>query len=113
MKGSTRTLLNRILNFALLLSGAFMLGSAWVIDQRLGHGHGQHGIYLLGLTHHNWTELHTIVGYAMGVLVLAHLALHTAWLQRIAAQRRPWLLIAGFGSVMVMLLAMLFLPTSY
>ncbi|WP_221031409.1 DUF4405 domain-containing protein [Actomonas aquatica] len=104
MTAPTRTLLNRTLNLALLLAGAFMMGSGWIMAERLPQGRAYHDLTILGLSRHGWGGIHTWVGYAMGAMVLAHLALHTAWLKRIAAMRRPWLLGLGLGSAAAIIL---------
>lgn len=110
MDAPTRTFLNRFLNLALLLSGAFMLGTGWIMDQRLPRGRPGHGLTLLGLDRHGWGDLHLWVGYTMGALVIAHLALHTAWLKRIASFRRPWLLALGFGTATAIVAFFVFFP---
>ena len=110
MKASTRTLLNRILNLLLLLTGAGLLGTGWIMDQRLPRGRDGHGLTLLGLDRHGWGDLHAIVGYVAAALVVAHLALHTAWLHRIAACRRPWLLALGLGTAAALIALCAVLP---
>ena len=97
MKQKFRTHLSRGLNLLLLLCSSFILGTAWLMDQRLPRGRGGHGLTFLGLDRHDWGDWHTWVGYGVGVLIVAHLALHRAWLQKVAAQQHPWRLVAGLG----------------
>ena len=112
MKASTRTLLNRSLNLTLLLAGAFLFGTGWIMDDRLPRGRAGHDLTLLGLDRHGWGELHAVTGYVLVALVLAHLALHTTWLHRIAAARRPWLLVLGFGTAAAIAVLLMVLPVA-
>ncbi len=112
MKASSRTLLNRSLNLTLLLAGAFLFGTGWIMDHRLPRGRAGHDLTLLGLGRHDWGELHAITGYVLVALVFAHLALHTAWLHRIAAARRPWLLAVGLGSAVIIAVLLMVLPVA-
>lgn len=97
MKGITKTQCNRVLNLGLLLNGAFLLGTGWVMDQRLPRGRTGHDLELLGWDRHEWGDLHAWSGYFIAALIIAHLLLHTTWLWRVAAKTQPWKLAAGFG----------------
>ena len=106
MKASTKTQLNRVLNLLLLLNGAFLLGTGWVMDQRLPRGQAGHGMELLGLDRHGWGDWHACL------LVVAHLLLHTAWLWRVAAQTKPWKLGLGVGAAAIVVALFLVTPVT-
>lgn len=82
------------LNFTLnsLLFAAFFLVSlsglvAWLVLPGGGYRGGRNPFYkatLLGLTHHDWTDLHLWAGLAMIVILVIHLALHWRWVLCIA-----------------------------
>ncbi|MCF3652375.1 DUF4405 domain-containing protein [Synoicihabitans lomoniglobus] len=110
MKASTRTLLNRVLNLLLLLNGAFILGTGWLMDQRLPRGRDGHGLTVLGLGRHDWGELHAWAGYGIGVLVVGHLLLHLKWLHLIAAQRNRWKLAVGLGTAVLLMALFVLIP---
>lgn len=110
VKASTRNQLNRVLNLMLLFAGAVLLGTGWLMDHRLPRGRGGHGLSLLGLGRHDWGEIHAWIGYGVCGLVVVHLALHSAWLQRIAARHRHWPLWLGFGTATALLVLFFFLP---
>ena len=112
MKSVTKTLLNRGLNLILLLNGAFLLGSGWVIDQRLPRGRDGHDLELLGLDRHAWGDLHAWGGYLIGALVVAHLVLHTTWLWRVAAKTQPWKLAVGLGATALIVSVFVLYPLS-
>ena len=112
MKGITKTKINRVLNLLLLLNGAFLLGTGWVMDQRLPRGRDGHGMELLGLDRHGWGDLHAWAGYIIGVLIIGHLLTHTTWLWRIAAKTQPWKLAAGFGAAAAVMAFFAFTPIS-
>lgn len=112
MKGITKTQCNRILNLVLLLNGALLLGTGWVMDQRLPRGRAGHGMELLGLDRHGWGDLHAWSGYFIGVLIVAHLLLHASWLWRVAAKTQPWKLAVGFGSTALIIAFFTLYPVS-
>jgi hypothetical protein len=112
MKGVTKTKLNRVLNFVLLISGAFLLGSGWALDERLPRGRSGHGMSLLGLDRHEWGDLHAWSGYAMAVLLVVHLLLHTSWLWRVAAKTKPWKLATGLGTAAALVALFLLIPVA-
>lgn len=78
------------LNFSLdsLLFVTFFLTGlsglvAWLIVPGGGYQGGRnpyYGVTLLGLTHHNWSDLHLWASLAMMVIVVVHLALHWRWI---------------------------------
>ncbi len=101
---------NRVLNLVLYLLLCFMVGTGWVMWQRLprGSGHGggrgrgaiegeasRAGDALLGLTRHEWGDWHLYAGLAMLALSVLHLLLNWAWLVKIAASKQAWRLWAG------------------
>lgn len=112
MKGVTKTKLNRVLNFILLLNGVFLLGSGWVLDERLPRGRSGRGMSLLGLDRHEWGDLHAWSGYVVAALVAVHLMLHASWLWRVAAKTKPWKLATGLGTAAVLLAVFLLTPVA-
>lgn len=106
LPGPWRTPVNRALNLALYLVLCFMIGTGWVMWQRLPRGSGGGGgggggrraveaPSLLGLTRHEWGDWHLYAGITMLVLSVLHLLLNWTWLVKIAASRHAWRLWAG------------------
>ncbi len=73
---------------------------------------GGHGIEALGMTRHEWGDIHTWLGYAFIVLVLAHLVVHWRWLWRAASKKRLWPLIGGLGAGLALALMIAVQPVS-
>lgn len=94
----TKNHVSRCLNGLLFLGGCFLLGSGWLLGERMPHGRGagQRGEFL-GAGRHDWSEWHEWAGYAMAVAVAVHLVMHARWLHKIAAQNRRWRWVAGVG----------------
>ena len=110
--------LNRVLNLALYLILCFMIGTGWIMWQRLprgsghGPGRGQQGREtpaILGLTRHEWGDWHLYAGIAFLALSVLHLILNWTWLVKIAASRHAWRLWTGLaaGAAIIAILALL------
>lgn len=110
MNPPAKNTIARCLNLALFLGGCLLAGTGWALDQRLLRGRDHRGDLLFGLDRHEWGDVHAWAGYAIVALALAHLALHGAWLHKIAATRRPWRLVAGFGLGALIVLAFMLAP---
>ncbi|MBC2600617.1 DUF4405 domain-containing protein [Puniceicoccus vermicola] len=114
MKASTETTFRRILNLVLYWAACVMVGTGLLLKFRFPHGHGQGRgrVSILGLSHHDWTEVHLWTGYIFIILILLHLWLARKWLLGIAAKRKTWPVAAGmvFGGVII--LGLLVLPRS-
>ncbi len=93
----SKNTVSRVLNGLMFLGGCFLVGSGWLMDERLPRGRGEGGVRptLLGMNRHDWGTWHAWAGYALAALVVIHLALHGRWLVKIAAQQKPWRLVAG------------------
>ncbi len=95
--------IRRVLNLLLYLSLCFMLGTGLMLWLRLPHGQGRAGggrhgepmPSLLGLTRHEWGDLHLYVALGFCAIMLVHLLLNWAWLTRIAGFRKGWPLWVG------------------
>jgi cytochrome b561 len=105
LPGPWRNPVNRVLNLALYLILCFMIGTGWVMWQRLprgsGHGGGRRGgeaADLLGLTRHDWGDWHLYAGITMLALSALHLLLNWTWLVKIAASKHAWRLWGGLGA---------------
>ncbi len=106
-----KTWLRRILNLLLYLNLCLMLGSGLLLEYRLVSGReGGHGWSALGLTRHDWGELHFWLGVAFCVLIVAHLVLAWRWLKTVAAHKRRWPIIGGLAAGLALVAAFLFLP---
>jgi len=111
MKPGRKNLLMRVSNLLLYLSFCGMVGTGLMLEYRLVPGsEGGHGLSVLGLTRHEWGEVHFWLGLIMAVTVVAHLALNWKWLAKIAAGRRRGLLWAGLGTGAAIIAVFLLLP---
>jgi hypothetical protein len=103
-----RKSLPRVLNALLWLVFCSMAGTGLLLAFRLPPGsRGGHGLSALGLSRHEWGDLHTWLSYAFLVLTITHLALHWRW---VAAKKRRWPLLLGFGVGLALLLALTLQP---
>lgn len=104
-----RKFLPRLLNFSLWLSFCAMAGTGLLLAFRMPPGsRGGRGLEALGLGRHDWGDLHTWISYVFMATTVLHLALHWRWLWQVAARRRPWPIVAGFGLgvLLVLLIAL-------
>lgn len=93
MKLSRNTAL-RINNILLYLGFSFLAGSGLLLVFRLPCGKTAN---LLGLSRHEWGDLHFYIALGVLALMLVHLVLNRAWLTKIAAKGGGWKLGAGLG----------------
>ncbi|MBN8710167.1 MAG: hypothetical protein BGO12_08125 [Verrucomicrobia bacterium 61-8] len=101
----------RILNLLLWLSFCTMAGTGLLLAFRMPLGsRGGRGLEALGLGRHEWRDFHTWMSYAFMATIVLHLALHWRWLWQIAARKRAWPIIAGFGLGLLLLLFLTFQP---
>lgn len=108
---SFRKILPRILNLFLWLCFCTMAGTGFLLAFRMPPGsRGGRGLEAFGLGRHDWGNIHTWIGYAFLLTIVLHLALHWRWLWQIAARRRAWPMIAGFGLGIILLLFLIFQP---
>ncbi len=108
---SRRTILPRALNLLLWLSFCAMAGTGLLLAFRLPPGsRGGRGLEALGLGRHEWGDVHTWVSYIFMATIVVHLALHWRWLWQIAARKRAWPMLAGFGLGIAQLLFLALQP---
>lgn len=115
---SRKNTVNRAINLALYLLMCWLLGTGVLIWLRLppgsgGGGPGRHGgreaPEILGLTRHEWGDLHLYAALAFVALGGLHLWLNRVWLKKIAASNRALPLWGGLalGAAIVMVLVLL------
>lgn len=106
-----KKLLPRVANLLLWLSFCALGGTGLLLAWRMPPGsRGGHGLQAMGMGRHEWGDVHTWVGYAFGLLILLHLALHWRWLWQVAARRRRWPLVAGLAAGGVLFLYLVCQP---
>lgn len=105
--GPGRSFLPRILNALLWLVFCAMAGTGLLLAYRLPPGsRGGAGLTALGLSRHEWGDIHMWLSFAFIGLILVHLALHWRWLWQVAAKKRRWPLLVGLGLGAALLLAL-------
>jgi len=98
-------------NLLLWLLLCSMSGTGLLIAYRLPPGsRGGHGLSALGLTRHEWGDLHQWISLAFLSLIVVHLFLHWRWFWQIAGRKRAWPLLAGMLAGIVLLFAIFLLP---
>jgi hypothetical protein len=112
-KPSIRTLAPRVLNALLWLVFCAMAGTGLLLAFRLPPGsRGGRGLTALGMSRHEWGDIHTWLSYGFLALVLIHMALHWRWFWQIAARRRSWPLLAGVGAGLAIMAALTLQPVA-
>jgi len=106
----SRALLLRAGNFLLYLAFCAAAGTGLVMEYRLPRGRRGHGLEVLGLDRHEWGDIHLILSLTTLGLIVVHLALHWAWLRKVASQARWWPLLLGLGLGLLLILGPLLLP---
>jgi len=110
-KFSVRTFTPRLLNALLWLVFCSMAGTGLLLAFRLPPGsQGGRGLSAWGLSRHEWGDLHTWLSYGFLALILTHLALHWRWFWQVAARKKRWPLLLGFGAGLALLLALTLQP---
>jgi len=105
VKSSGRSAFPRILNALLWIVFCSMSGTGLLLAFRLPPGsRGGQGLSAMGLSRHEWGDIHTWLSYAFLALILTHLALHWRWFWQVAARRRAWPLLLGIGAGILLLL---------
>lgn len=101
----------RILNLCLWLNVCLLGGTGALLYWRLPPGsRGGQGLSLLGMTRHEWGDVHAIAGFVFAALVLAHLALAWQWLKVAAAKKKLWPVYAGLASGALIVIGFLAVP---
>jgi len=110
-KSGRRSVLPKILNGLLWLVFCAMAGTGLLLAFRLPPGsRGGQGLSALGMTRHDWGDVHTWLSYAFLALILIHLLLHWRWFWQVAARKKRWPLVIGFGAGLALLLALSLQP---
>ena len=108
-----RLFLPRLVNYLLFLGSSFLLGTGLALVLRLPPGsRGGHGLRMLGLTRHQWGDLHFYVGLAMAALILYHLILHWAWVKNAIKSAKARLGFLGLGVGLLIVVLPLLLPVT-
>jgi len=88
-----------------------MAGTGLLLAFRLPPGsRGGQGLSALGMTRHDWGDVHTWLSYGFIVLLLLHLAVHWRWLWQFASRKRAWPLLAGVGVGLLLIIALIGQP---
>ncbi len=66
----------------------------------------------MGLTRHEWGNIHSWFAYGFIVLILVHLIVHRVWLAKIASANRAWRLWIGLSLGLLLILFLLVYPIS-
>ena len=106
--------IHRVLNLGLYLLGSFMVGTGVIMWVRLPPGSARAGgggfrggrgalespgaREVMGLTRHEWGDLHLYAGLALVAMALVHLWLNRVWLAKIAASNHAWRVWAGLAA---------------
>jgi len=110
-KNALPRVLPRFLNIFLWLVFCAMAGTGLLLALRLPPGSaGGHGLTALGMSRHEWGDYHTWLSYAFLALMAAHLLIHWRWFWQVAAKKRGWPLLLGFGLGMAMIAVLTLQP---
>ena len=106
-----KLILRRVLNLLLWLSACFLLGSGLALKWNFPHGPRSGRAMMLGLSKHEWGDIHAWVGIGFAVLVAAHLYLAWPWLKNAAAgKKRLWAVFAGLAVGLAIPVTLVLLP---
>ncbi len=101
----------RFANLSLWFLLCGMGGQGFLLAYRLPPGsRGGHGLSALGMSRHEWGDVHQWVSIAFLILVLVHMALHWRWFWQIASRKRAWPLLAGLIAGLVLAVGIFLLP---
>ncbi len=67
---------------------------------------------VLGLTKHEWENLHLYVGVIMLVAVILHLISGRTWIVKVGAQNKKWLAAITIAMGIAIILVLVFSPTT-
>ena len=102
--------INRSLNFLLYLCFCLMAGTGLMLVYRLPPRSRGGGGSVLGLTRHEWGDIHYWVSYAFAAAILLHLWMHRQWLHKVAVRRQNWLLLLGLLLGIALIVIPFFIP---
>lgn len=96
---------NTIIDAFSFLLFSCLVSTGILIAFRLPPGSGQ--LNILGLTRHQWGDLHLALAIAFIALVIAHLYLHRTWITSIFRRDNKTIIRAGMFTILVLLPAVL------
>lgn len=102
--------INRSLNYLLYLCFCLMAGTGLMLVYRLPPRSRGGGGSVLGLTRHEWGDIHYWVSYAFAAAILLHLWMHRQWLHKVAVRRHNWLLLLGLLLGIALIVIPFFIP---
>ncbi len=92
-----RATINRFLNLLLFFCFCGLVSTGLLLYLKLPHGRGNRFHSVMGLTRHEWGNIHFWFSMVMITLVAAHLALHWQWLWKVASKRTQRRLVGGLA----------------
>lgn len=104
MKRGIKNQLMRATNLLLYLSFCALVGTGALLTWKLVPGsQGGRGLTVLGMTRHEWSDLHFWTGTVCVSTTLAHIILNWPWLKKIASSGKAWRLALGLlvGAVLI------------
>ncbi len=98
-------MIRRIVDFILFFSFSFLLGSGIMLKFSFVKGMGPQTV--LGLSKHEWCDIHLQVGLLMFIAVLIHLIVNRLWVTKVGT-KSAWLavIIALLGIALIAVLAL-------
>ncbi len=88
-----------------------MAGTGLLLAFRMPPGsRGGQGLSAWGMSRHEWGDIHTWLSYGFLALILIHLALHWRWFWQVAARKKGWPLLLGFGAGLVLMALLVLQP---
>lgn len=107
-----RTKALKIANGLLYIVSTCLFSSGLVLEYRL-EGKRLRGAALLGMTKHDWTELHFILGMSTAALVVIHLALNWGWIVKVASGGQRSRVIGTVLFAIMVVATALFVPVTF
>lgn len=107
MKRSFKNYINYVMDFTLLLSGAFTIASSYIVWFVLPRGMGLHGspycwshsgqgdfgnwVTVLGWPRYIWIEIHNWAAVALLAIILLHIIFHWSWIIETTKRARSYI----------------------
>lgn len=104
------TNINKGINFVMYCAGLLVTGTGLALAWKFPHGSQRQGITLLGLSPHEWGDIHLWAGVFLAAAIVVHLILHWRWIWQVASKRVPWKAWVGIALPMIACLGLLALP---
>lgn len=87
-----------------------MVGTGCILEFRLPPRSG--GRQVLGLSRHEWSDIHAWISFGFILLIIVHLIVHRVWLVKIASSNQTWRLWVGLSFGLFMILFLLLYPVT-